>query len=214
MAPLVHGDDAAVALVFLGGDGPLGYPIAMQQLPLVMNALRGSSYGDLTKYVVVIPGWDSVFYGWEPAHEKIPGFATAFRALCATCFLGIEHGTGHIPLGEGDSDWVRGGDMQGYDLLLSEFNDDQFDDTVWQAASRLLGPAYRPPPDEPLADDPGVPFGATNGRFYLRDGTERGRFYTCAFEFGEYGYVRSQYDAAHVQQQRDYFTKIGYTCGG
>ncbi len=193
-------------LLFLGGDdGEAGFPIAMRQLDLVHDALLNSAYGDLRGYVVPIPGWDGVFYGYTPQH--IYDWGNKCRSLFPYC--GLEHQTGHIPAGEGPGEWwAPNGPMSWCDLLLSEFNDDQFDDTVWQIAARLLGPAYRRPPNQPSGDDPNPPF-------YMRDATDRGPIVNCAFEYGEFGFVHGQYDAAHVNtKQRPYFQRIGYTCGG
>lgn len=51
-------------VVFLwGDDGQAGHAIAIVQLPLVVKALQQSQspLGDLTRYVVIVPGWDGVF---------------------------------------------------------------------------------------------------------------------------------------------------------
>jgi hypothetical protein len=199
-----------IPLVFL--DERFDHSNAM--LPLVIDALRHNTYGvDLTAHVVILPGWDGVFYGWEPSHQVIPAWAARARQLCPSCMLGIEHNTGHIPLGEGDSDWVSGGLMKDFDLLMSEFDDARFDDSVWQIAARTIGPAYRRPADQPSSDDPRPPF-------YLREPTARGPRRACAFEFYEYGWVHDWYRADHaqllkdVQEARKYFKNIGYSCGG
>jgi hypothetical protein len=201
-------------LLFLGGDdGERGFPIAMAQLDAVHDALASSAYGDLRPYVVVLPGWDGVFYGYTPQH--IFDWGAKCRGLFVYC--GIEHSTGHIPTGEGDGDWTGSGRMRAFDLLLSEFDDARFDDSVWQIEARLLGPAYHRPPEQPAADDPGAPFAATSGQFYLRQPTERGPIVACAFEFYEYTFVRhggGPAAGAMVQTSRDYFKRIGATCGG
>lgn len=191
-------------LLFLGGDdGERGYPIATQQLALVADALQHSAYGDLRPYVVPLPGWDGVFYGYTPQH--IFDWGAACRARFTYC--GIEHSTGHIPTGEGDADWIGAGGMRSYDLLLSEFDDGRFDDTVWQIGARLLGPLYRRPPEQPAADDPHPPF-------YLREATPRGPIVNCAFEFGEYTSVHQGTTPATVATWRAYFRAVGYPCGG
>ena len=203
-------------LLFLGGDDgstcaqvptppQCGYVIAMRQLDLVHAALIGSTYGNLIPYVVPFPGFDGVFYGYTPDQVK------AWGAKCRTLFLycGFEQQTGHIPTGNGDGDWTGNGGMRAFDLLLSEFDDDRFDDSVWQIAARLLGPAYMRPTGQPINDDPPpVPF-------YLREPTDRGPIRNCAFEFGLYGQVLGAYNANHVNTaQRPYFKNVGYTCGG
>ncbi len=192
-------------LLFLGGDdGERGYPIAMKQLDLVNDALANSAYGDLRRFVVVIPGWDGVS-GYTPDHVH------QYGAKCRSLFLycGLEHGTGNIPAGGGPDEWgAPNGSMRTFDLLLSEFDDDRFDDSVWQIGARLLGPAYRRPRDQPGDDDRRPPY-------YLSAPTARGPIRSCAFEFGEYGFVHGHYGADHVNHvQRPYFKRIGYTCGG
>lgn len=175
-------------------------------LPLVINALQHSPAGDLTPYVLIGPGWDGVFYGWEPSHVVIPAWASLARASCPKCYLFIEHNVGHIPVGEGPSDWRPDGLMNGFDLLLSEFFDNQFDDSVWQIAGRTIRPYHRPA-DQPTTDDPNPPF-------YLEAGSTRGPFRACAFEFAMFGYVRGRWTPEQVNGMRDYFKQLGYTCGG
>lgn len=175
-------------------------------LPVVIDALQHSAYGDLTPYVIIGPGWDGVFYGWEPSHVVIPAWAAAGRAKCPKCYFFIEHNVGHIPLGEGPSDWTPTGLMKDFDLLLSEFWDGVFDDSVWQIAGRTIRPYHRPA-EQPTTDDPNPPF-------YLEPGSPRGPFLACAFEFAMYGFVRSKSTPAQVQSWRQYFKDRGYTCGG
>lgn len=207
-------------LLFEGGDGTSDgsgapYQHAMKELDLIHTALSTSKYGDLTPYVMPIPGWDGVFYGWEPSHTLIPAWVNKCRSLFQYC--GFEDSTGHIPLGEGDQDWVNNGDMRGVDLLLQEFNDDQYDDTIWQIAARQLGPLYHKPAEQPADDDPGSPFGPNAGQFYFRQPTDRGPIAVCAFEFHEYTMVHSN-GAPDVQantvKQRQYLKQVGYPCGG
>lgn len=182
-------------------------------LPIIIDALQHSPAGDLTPYVVIGPGWDGVFYGWEPSHTVIPAWATLARSLCPKCYLFIEHNVGHIPLGEGPSDWTPTGLMKDFDLLLSEFWDGVFDDSVWQIAARTIGlvekgGTYVRPADQPAGDDQGAPF-------YLAPGSVRGPFRACAFEFGMYGWVRGTSSAGNINGPwRQYFKNIGYTCGG
>jgi hypothetical protein len=185
---------------------------SFKTLPVVINALQHSPQGDLTPYVIIGPGWDGVFYGWEPSHTVIPQWAANARALCPNCYLFIEHNVGHIPLGEGPSDWCPTCLMKDFDLLLSEFWDGVFDDTVWQIGARTIGlvskgGTYVRPPDQPAGDDPNAPF-------YLAPGNNRGPFLACAFEFGMYGWVRQSSTAAQQASWRQYFKNIGYVCGG
>jgi hypothetical protein len=191
-------------LLFLGGDdGEAGYLVATKEAPLVAEALRTSPWGDLRPYVVLLPGWDGVFYGYTPDH--IHQWGALCRSLMPYC--GLEHSTGHIPAGDGPGEWwAPSGPMRSYDLLLSEFDDGRFDDSVWQIAARMLGPQYARPPDQPSGDDPNPPF-------YLKDPTDRGPIVNCAFEFYEYGWVRNA-TPAEVSAARQYFKNVGYPCGG
>jgi hypothetical protein len=188
---------AFVPVVFLwGDDGENGYPVAVTQLPLVVNAL-----GSLMATTLIVPGWDGVFYGWTPEH--IVAFGAQFRSLCPDGHLGIEMSEGHIPLGEGPSDWTPSGRMKDYDTLLTEFSPDNLhQDSTWQIAGRLLGPAYRRPSDQPASDDPHPPW-------YLRDGSPRGPYFNVAFEYDTYYWVRGR-DAATVQHNRSYLQSVGY----
>lgn len=189
-------------LLFLGGDdGERGYPIAVKQLPMVAHAL-----GALANRCLIIPGWDGVFFGWTPEH--IDAFGRQFRALLPDGYLGIEHSTGHIPVGNGPSDYAAGGPMQAYDVILSEFDRFPATDAVWQVAARLLGPAYRRPSDQPHGDDPTPPF-------YLKGGTPRGPYFTCAFEWvGEYDFVRGRTTDEKIANERAYFKSLGYVYTG
>lgn len=184
-------------VLFLGGDdGENGYPIAVKQLPLVVAALGPSRMGR----VLVIPGWDGVFYGWTPEH--IVAFGAQFRALCLQGYLGIEMSEGHIPLGEGPSDWTKTGRMKDYDVLLIEYSPDNLhQDSTWQINARLFGPQYRRPADQPAGDDPAPPW-------YLRDGSPRGPFYPIAFEYDTYPFVRGL-DATTVAAHRAYLRLMG-----
>lgn len=99
-------------------------PVSTWELGAVLDALATSSYGDIRRQVgLYLPGYDGIFYGWEPSHELIPGWAAVGRQHCPDCQFGIEFNVGHIPLGEGDADYVAGGDMQGFDALFIEFQD-------------------------------------------------------------------------------------------
>lgn len=183
------------------------YETSNKTLPVVIDALQHSTQGDLTRYVVILPGWDGVFYGWEPSHVVIPQWAATARLVCPNCYLGIEHNVGHIPLGEGPTDWTTTGLMKDFDMLLSEFYDGVFDDTVWQIAGRTIRPYHRPA-DQPANDDPNPP-DYMHGN--LRDPNRQP---ACAFEFGMYGFVRSTSSVESINQWRQYFKNIGYTCGG
>src|SRR5207248_613380 len=107
----------------------------------------------------LVPGFDAVFYGWEPSNIKVPQFPADFRSRWPDGYLAIEHDIGHIPLGNGPADYAPLGLMRDYDAILSEFpNWPTTGDPVWQIIGRLSGPAYRRDPAQPPADDPTPPW--------------------------------------------------------
>lgn len=200
-----------IPTVFMDGDaGQAGYAIARVQLPLLVQALATAPEGNLLCHVGIVPGFDGVFYGWTP--EQITAFGIQFRALVGSgCgYLGIEHSTGHIPIGNGPADWIPGGPMETYDFLLGEFDDGRFDDSVWQVLARTIGPAYVRAPEQPAADDSGAPYGINSGNFYLRFSTPRGPMEYVVFEFWTYGWVRGA-SVAQVNQAIAYFKARGAT---
>ncbi len=195
-------------MVFMGGDaGEAGYAIAAADAPGLIRCLQTAPERDLTGDVLIIPGWDGVFYGWTPEH--IVAFGQQMRTL-GVQYLGIEFGAGHIPLGNGDQDYQPGGGMTTYDVLLAEFDGPPADDTVWQVLARLLGPGYRRGPDQPPWDDPGAPFGPSAGQWYLRTPTPRGPIVPVCFEWvGEYWFVRGRQSVADQQAYRQYLKDRG-----
>lgn len=187
-----------IPVLFLNGDdGEAGYQVAIKQLPLVVNAL-----GPLMNSIVVVPGWDGVFYGYTPDH--VVAFGQLFRQLVPNGYLAIEMSEGHIPLGEGVGDWTPTGRMKDYDSLLVEFNPDNLhQDSTWQISARLLGPKWHRPSDEPSGDD-------TNPPWYLGAGSPRGPFAVIPFEYDTYPWVRGldpATDAAHAA----YLASVGWT---
>lgn len=180
------------------------YEQSSKIMPLVLRALKAHP-ADLTRYVITLPGYDGVFYGWT--REQVKAWSDLARSIAPNCYLGLEHSTGHIPMGEGGDDFKPGGVLQGFDVILSEFDRDLHADTVWQIAGRLLGPAYRRPADQPAGDDPHPPA-------YLAPGTPRGPYYTCAFEWATYYWVRGHIDKAEVDEGRAYLKGLGYTSFG
>lgn len=212
-------------MVFLAGDGrskpknpdgsypyndPQGHTYGHEWL--MDNFQRiGEGLRDLAPYLLFVPGYDGVFYGWgnngEPGPDLQPqrviDFGKLFRQVLPDGYLALEHDIGHIPVGEGGGDFA--GPLQTYDVILSEFDNwPATGDPTWQIANRLLGPAYKRPPDQPAADDP-------NEHDYLRPGTPRGPYFAVAYEFATYDWVRGRLTAAQVQQGRDYYKALGYT---
>lgn len=188
-------------LLYLGGDGATGSPIAMKQLDLLYacDDYRTTLY----KYCVVMPGWDGVFYGWDP--ETVVTWGKKFRSLFPDGKAGLHYSTGHIPLGEGGGDYLPGGRMQDFDLMLGEFDNDLHKDSTWQILNRMER-TYMRAADEPASDDP-------SRVYYLNVPSPRGEWGHCALEFGEYEAVRCGSDfsgmVAHVSANRQYMRSMG-----
>lgn len=184
-------------LLFLGGDdGENGFPVAVSQVEQLGPALSA-----LLPYVVVVPGWDGVFYGYTPQH--VADFATAAREA-GFLYVGLEHSVGNIPVGGGPGDYHPGGLMEGYDVVLSEFsNYPERGDQLWQVAARLLGPSYHRPADQPSGDD-------LNPPYYLAGGSSRGPYFVCAFEFNEFNFVRDA-NVGNCESARAYLRSLGFT---
>jgi hypothetical protein len=201
--------------VFLAGDGQsnpnggyndpvghtLGYQWLMTNLPRILAAF---DVAGLRKRIVCVPGFDGVFYGWQP--EQVKAFGQLFRSLWPDGYLVIEHNTGHIPCGEGGADYAPGGLMRTFDGVLSEFDWPIGQDSTWQIVARLVSPYHRPP-DQPTWDDPHAPF-------YLAPGTDRGPYVYRAFEFELYRWVRDMVSLKDIEATRAYLVRLGAAVTG
>src|SRR5262245_24413126 len=189
-----------------GDSHPYGSANAERQLPILASLFSNGPNGEnLTPYILFARFWDGVFYGSSP--QNIQNFGTMFRSYLPNGYLAIEHNPGHIPVGNGPADYYPGGMMDGYDVVVSEYDYNVHQDSTWQIAARLLGPAYRRPPDQPSGDDPNPPF-------YLVD-SPRGPRFTCAFEWqGEYYWVRGLQTVDYQRQIRAYMKSLGYKYTG
>jgi hypothetical protein len=186
--------------VFLGGDGADGFPIASAELPYVCSTLAADKRGDLTPWLAILPGWDSVFYGYTP--DQIGQYAALVHADCPRAYAALEFGAGHIPVGNGPSDYAPGGLMHGYDLLLGEFDVwPQRSDVEWQVLGRLLRP-YTRPTDQPAGDDLSPPYYLANW----------GGVFVC-FEPAEYDWVRGRLTDADIATMRAYYLAMGCAPG-
>jgi len=199
--------------MFLSGDdGAAGYQVATEQVKRL-----APQFGDLNQRTVWIPGWDGVWHapmpnvgtGYTP--QMIRQWSIDARAAGAI-YLGLEHGTGYLPCGEGGADFQPGGVMSGYDLVLGEFDDDRFDGSVWQILARFLGPSYVRPPDQIAHDVPGDPLYPQahdpNPLWIIREPSERGPYIYRVFEYFIYGFVRNT-PAEHVLAVKRYFEACG-----
>lgn len=177
-----------------------GYEWLMENFPRIAEAFR-----PLYKYIVFVPGYDGIFYSWEP--QQVQAFGRLFRSIFPDGVLGLEFNTGHIPLGEGGGDYLPGGRMADYDVIYGEFNPFNYhEDSTWQVVGRMVSP-YRRPWDQPANDDPHAPF-------YLGTPNPRGPWFFIAFEILTYIWTRGQVDAAGVAAYRKYFADMGcrYVC--
>jgi hypothetical protein len=177
--------------------------------------------GDLDPYIIWTPGYDGVFYGWSP--EQVVDFGRLFRTISPHGYLAIEFNTGHIPVGEGGSDYIPGGRMQDYDLLYGEFDGwiGQYNlsdlgrppydsrgrpnyrgNQIWQIVGRLVMP-YNWPINEPADADVNPP------PFYLAIPNIRGPWYFNAFEYDVYRWVRGRVTSVEIQLERNYFQSLG-----
>lgn len=189
-------------VVFNGDNGDAladGYPNALRQLPILVDLFK-----DLNDRILYARLWDGVFYGSTPAN--ITAFGKAFRSLLPNGYLAIEHNSGHIPVGNGTADYMPGGAMDAYDVIMSEFDlgASPHTDNVFQIVARCVEPYHRPM-DQPAGDDPNPPF-------YLKD-SPRGPRYYCAFEFGSptgvYWWVRGQVAEETIGIERAYLKSLG-----
>lgn len=160
-----------------------------------------ASLGWRCRFTQFYPGFDSVFYGWDPS--QVQAFGSLVRATLSdpNIVLGIEHDVGHIPVGNGPADYAPGGMMDGYDLISSEYFCSpylQHTDAVWQvnARARYASDPYNRPPDQPSGDDPNPPA-------YFQDSPRGPRLHEC-LEWATYCDVRGNCTPAGIDQDRAY----------
>ena len=173
---------------------------------LVMQALSDKE----AEYGFTMPGYDSVFPTWPPA--AITNWANVARAIKPNCYTGLEHQPGEIPAGNDARDYQPGGAMDGFDVVLGEFqaeNSGLHSDTTWQVLGRMIRP-YNRPADQPAGDDPHPPFVLTD--------SPRGPRYYCAWETEEpYLWVRTDPNdpgavaatLAVIENERAYLAEMG-----
>lgn len=126
------------------------FPVSIQVIKLVAQRLKDLG---ITKYCVVMPGYDGVFYGWTP--EQVQEWFDTARSINPDIILVMEFDPGHLPLGNGPADFQVGGMLQNCDGLLPEFNWPP-DNTIWGIFERII-PNYVQPPDQNV-DFPPAPF--------------------------------------------------------
>jgi hypothetical protein len=202
--------------VFLDGDdGQNGYPVATAQIKQLAPSFAARPH-NLNDYCVFSPGWDGVWHapnaagtGYTP--QQIRQWSLDARAAGAK-YLTIEQGTGYLLCGEGGGDYLPGGNMSGYDMVLYEANLGQRDGGVWQILARDLGPAYVKDPLQIAHDVPGDPMYSQahdpNPPFILAPGSDRGPYYFQIFEYGMYDWVRGASEA-RLQDEKVYYRQRG-----
>ena len=157
---------------------------------------------DIHQYIRFLPGYDGVFYGCEDNGQpiKIPAFSKQFKARWPDGVLGIEFNTGHLPFGEGDSDWQPNGRMWLFDLVFAEFDSNLDQDSAWQIIARLQKRQgdYHRPPEQPAGDDPNPPA-------YLRNWPGN----AVCFEWDTYFDVRFQTTPQSVAAKRAKLRAMG-----
>lgn len=176
-----------------------GYAWLMDNFPRIAEAFR-----PISQYIVFVPGYDGVFYGWEP--EQVMAFGKLFRSFFPDGVLGIEFNTGHIPVGEGGGDYLPNGRMQDYDVIYGEFDPINYhQSSTWQIVGRMVQP-YTAPADQNDGDH--------NPPFYLGVPNPRGPWYFIAFEILTYVWVRGGNTPADIDAYRGYFAGMGcdYVC--
>lgn len=180
-----------------------GHDWLMANFPRIATA-----FAHLKDYIIFVPGYDGIFYGWDP--EQVVAFGKLFRSIFPDGTLGLEFNTGHIPLGEGPGyrdAYAPGGSMQDYDVIYGEFDPFNYHaDSTWQICGRLVRP-YNRPSDQPAGDDPNPPF-------YMGIPNARGPWYFIAFEILTYTWVRGQNTPADIAAYKAYFSDMGckYIC--
>jgi hypothetical protein len=164
---------------------------------------------DLHGFIEWNPGFDGVFYGWDPAW--IRSFGAQFRARCTLaehCFLSLEFNSGHIPTGEGGGSFLPGGDMVDYDGIQAEFDPGEggvvHNDNIWQITPRLICGDWRRPADEPSGDDETPPcYGSVTNRAGLH-------YVFSALEPNTYFHVRNRLSRETSKADRDYLASVGW----
>jgi hypothetical protein len=184
-----------------------GYEWLTANLSRILNSLTSYNEHDLTRFIIFVPGYDAVFYGWgiegevpDLQPQRVIDFGKLFRSILPSGYLGIEHSTGKIPIGESGKDWKNGGPLDAYDTLLSEY--DPFNlhsDSTWQILGRCTRP-YNRPSDQPAHDDPNPP--------YIIEDCSRGARFYIMYELLTYLWVRGKCSIEDCNNAYDYFKSM------
>lgn len=181
-----------------------GFEWLLDNFERIVTPLTAYNDHDLTKFIIFVPGYDAVFYGWSIPNEvpdlqpaRVISFGNFFRQILPEGYLGLEHSTGKIPVGEDGVDWKTDGPLNAYDTCLSEYNPFNLaSNDTWQIVARLTRP-YNRPPDQPTGDDPHPP--------YIIENCSRGKRFYIMYELLTYLWVRGQVTVEECNAWYDYF---------
>lgn len=191
-------------LLFLSGDGegsgpgyndPIGHTYGrtwlMNNFERIHNALK-----DLDDYIIYVPGYDGVWYGWATPQDLMSWFTFA-KIGCGVKYLAIEFCTG-ITYWQTENDFhtIVGRCL---DIILQE-NQGLHQDSFWQIAARQLGPNYHRPSDQPSGDDPNPP--------WLLLGED---IHPVQYEYRTYDWVRGNCTEQDVANDATYSASCGYS---
>jgi hypothetical protein len=195
-------------LLFCAGDGegsgpgyndPVGWTYGRQWL--MNNFKRIHDYlSDLDDYIIYVPGYDGVWYGWATPDDLINWFIFA-KVTCQVKYLAQEFCIG-ITYWETENDFhtVAGRCL---DIVLAEYSG-LHQDSFWQIAGRQLGlvskgGTFVRPPDMPANDDPNPP--------WLLQGED---IVPVQYEYRTYDWVRGNCTEQDVIDDQNYGSAAGY----
>lgn len=150
---------------------------------------------DLDDYIIYIPGYDDIWYGWNTPQDLENWLL--FAKSCGAKYLGLEFSLGVTFWQLGPADFISAAGKN-IDVVLAEFDADLHQDSFWQIAARQLCARWIRPSDMPAGDDPNPPCFLIGGQVPI--------FY----EHMTYQWVRGQVSLADVNKNRDYARACGY----
>jgi hypothetical protein len=176
---------------------------------------------DLDPWTIYGPGFDGVFsknYEWLP--EQVRAWWLLMRSLVTwKGYVSQEWGAGICDMGDGEDTYRGAGEAVDVFYLESPWPPAHtgqpkpdgaigfVGDEIWQVSSRMLGPEYRRPSDQPPTIDPNM------HESRVRFGTPRGKTYVQFDEFDTYGHVRMM-PLAQIEADRAYLKSLGFSLVG
>lgn len=191
-------------ILFCAGDGegagpgynsPDGWSYGREWL---MNNFKDihNELKDLDDYIMYIPGYDDIWYGWNTPQE-LEAWLLFAKKDCGVKYLGLEFSVGVTFWQNGPADFVSPAGLC-IDTVLMEYEANLHQDSFWQIAARQLGPLWRRPADMPSGDDPNPPFFLIGGQTAVM------------YEYLTYQWVRGEVSLVDVNKNRDYARACGY----